>query len=300
MKTIEFGKAICYSGYRRGQSPRDEIYPTLEQVKEDLTILKEEGYQYVRMYEPNQHAKDTAQAIRELGYDMKMMVGIDPRAEYNNPGCPWDPQDKSEEELMANAEYNDDQINQLIAFAKENSDVVMAISIGNENTPGWGSDLVTMDRLISFAKRLREGSDKIITYNEGSVEWPRLTELGAYLDVICIHTYPLWFGNAVEEAINVMKEHYDKIAGLFPDKQIIISECGWATKGSRDMKEGAACEENQVTYMKELEKWLNEEKIIAYIFEAFDEPWKGSDNEEEPEKHWGLHYEDRTKKPALM
>ena len=300
MKKIEYAKAICYSGFRKGQSPRDGIYPTMEQVKEDLTILKNGGYQYIRMYEPNQHARMTAEAIRELQYDMKLMVGIDPRAEYNNPGCPWDPQDKGEEQLVQNAAYNDEQIEELLRFAKEYDDVVMAISIGNENTPGWGSDLVTVERLIGFAKRLREGSNKIITYNEGSPEWPHLKELGGYLDLICIHTYPLWFGVSVEEAMDVMKQHYQDIVKLYPDKQVIISECGWATMGNRDMKEGAACEENQKKYIKELNQWLEEEKIVAYIFEAFDEPWKGSADENEPEKHWGLYYADRTPKPVLQ
>lgn len=272
----------------------------MEQVKEDLTILNKDGYKYIRMYEPNQHAKMTAQAIRESGLDMKMMVGIDPRAEYNNPGCPWDPQDKPEEELMKNAQFNDSQIDELIAFAKEYDDVVMAISIGNENTPDWGSDLVEIERLVGFAKRLRAGSDKIITYNEGSIEWPRLQAIAEVVDVISIHTYPLWFGNTAEEAVEVMKEHYQKISDLYPDKQVVISECGWATSGRREnMKAGQACEENQAIYIKELNKWLEEERVVAYIFEAFDEPWKGGADQTEPEKHWGLYYEDRTPKPAM-
>ena len=42
-KIFEFGKAICYSGYRDGQSPVT-ICPTKEQVTEDLLILVDEGY----------------------------------------------------------------------------------------------------------------------------------------------------------------------------------------------------------------------------------------------------------------
>jgi len=300
MKKIDYAKAICYSGFREGQNPRDEIYPTMEQVKEDLTILNKDGYKYIRMYEPNQHAKMTAQAIRELGFDMKMMVGIDPRAEYNNPGCPWDPQDKTPEQLAENAKINDEQLEELIKFAAEYDEVIMAVSIGNENTPGWGSDLVEIDRLVGFAKRLKEGTNKIVTYNEGSLEWDRLSAIAKELDVISIHTYPLWFGNAVEEAIDVMKEHYRNISDLYPDKQVVISECGWATNGKReDMMPGQACEENQVIYIKELNKWLEEEQIVAYVFEAFDEPWKGGNDGDEPEKHWGLYYVDRTPKPAM-
>ena len=31
---FEWGRAICYSGYRQGQSPQNATYPTYEQIKE--------------------------------------------------------------------------------------------------------------------------------------------------------------------------------------------------------------------------------------------------------------------------
>jgi hypothetical protein len=33
---IPWGRAICYSGYRKGQSPGLNIHPTKEQVVEDF------------------------------------------------------------------------------------------------------------------------------------------------------------------------------------------------------------------------------------------------------------------------
>ena len=41
---FEWGRAICYSGYRNGQSPKTATYPTYEQIKEDLTLLNELGF----------------------------------------------------------------------------------------------------------------------------------------------------------------------------------------------------------------------------------------------------------------
>jgi hypothetical protein len=38
---------------------------------------------------------------------------------------------------------------------------------------------------------------------------------------------------------------------------------------------------------------------LTFVFEAFDEPWKGSPDPHEPEKHWGLFYENRNPKMAL-
>ena len=39
--------------------------------------------------------------------------------------------------------------------------------------------------------------------------------------------------------------------------------------------------------------------ILTFVFEAFDESWKGSPDPHEPEKHWGLFYENRNPKMAL-
>jgi hypothetical protein len=36
------------------------------------------------------------------------------------------------------------------------------------------------------------------------------------------------------------------------------------------------------------------------VFEAFDEPWKGSPDPMEPEKHWGLFTVDREPKKVMQ
>ncbi len=52
---------------------------------------------------------------------------------------------------------------------------------------------------------------------------------------------------------------------------------------------------NEKRYIEEIEAWLEQEQVIAFIFEAFDELWKGC----EPncsECNFGLYNEDRKKK----
>ena len=53
-------------------------------------------------------------------------------------------------------------------------------------------------------------------------------------------------------------------------------------------------------YYKQLSKWSENEKILTFVFEAFDEPWKGSSDPKEPEKHWGLYTVDRAPKLAMQ
>ena len=46
-------------------------------------------------------------------------------------------------------------------------------------------------------------------------------------------------------------------------------------------------------------EWADKEKIISYMFEAFDEPWKGGSKPNEAEKNWGIYKVDRTPKLLL-
>jgi exo-beta-1,3-glucanase (GH17 family) len=58
-------------------------------------------------------------------------------------------------------------------------------------------------------------------------------------------------------------------------------------------------EEMQKIYYEDMMEWISKEKILTFVFEAFDEPWKGSSHPMEPEKHWGLFKVDRTPKLVM-
>ena len=55
-------------------------------------------------------------------------------------------------------------------------------------------------------------------------------------------------------------------------------------------------EELQKIYYNDLMEWCDKDRIMTFVFEAFDEQWKGSSDAHEPEKHWGLFKVDRTPK----
>ena len=299
---FEWGRAVCYSGYREGQSPLTCTYPTYEQIVEDIKIIDEMGFKYIRMYDPISYAEMTCQVIKDLGVNIKLMLGPGLISEVNNPGCPWMQTNFSEEELKKRAAHNDKNIDNLIKIANKYPDVINAVSVGNENTPSWGANNVPVERLIEFAERLREGTGKPVTFNEGAFEWESLDELAKHLDIISVHSYPLWYGNTVEEALEVNKQWYKKIKEKYPDKFVLFSEVGWSTDCAdfSQMKEGQANEENQKKYYDEFWEWADGEKIIAYMFEAFDEPWKGGKHANEAEKNWGMYKVDRTPKIMLQ
>ena len=85
---FEFDNAICYSGYRDGQSPHDGHFPTYEQIFEDLRLLAPH-WKYLRLYDCGPHARTVLKVIRNEGLDLKVMLGADMAAELSNPDCPW-------------------------------------------------------------------------------------------------------------------------------------------------------------------------------------------------------------------
>ena len=84
----------------------------------------------------------------------------------------------------------------------------------------------------------------------------------------------------------------------YPEKQVIFTECGWPTECNDSMDRTQVGPQMQKAYIQELLQWTGQEQIPVFLFEAFDEPWKGSEKEDEPEKHWGIFNEDRSPKEA--
>ena len=62
---------------------------------------------------------------------------------------------------------------------------------------------------------------------------------------------------------------------------------------------GRAGEAEQAVVCDALRKWARADSVSLFLFEAFDENWKGGTDPDEVEKHWGLFRADRSPKPAL-
>ncbi len=295
---IEHGNAICYSGYREGQSPGCK-YPSYEEIHEDLVILSK-NWKYLRLYDCSPHAETVLSVIHREQLDFKVMLGLDVAAEISNPHCPWGA-DFSEETLAANREHNGDEIRRATALANRYPNIVFSVSIGNEASVEWTDHLVPVDRLVAHVLELKAAITQPITFCENYVPWTyKLEPLAAELDFISVHTYPAWEFRTMEDALEYTKQNYHSVVDHYPDKPVVITEAGWTTASNgRGIDPGNASEELQATYYEQLLEWTTKEKILTFVFEAFDEPWKGSPNPLEPEKHWGLFRVDRTPKLSM-
>ena len=295
---ITHANAICYSGYREGQGPGEGIYPSYEQIKEDLLILTQ-NWRYIRLYDCGPHAEITLSVIENEKLDLQVMLGADVGAEMSNPNCPWGAE-YSDEQLQANKRQNVANIDKLIALSAKYNDIVFSVSIGNEASVDWTDHLVSVESLISFVRRIKAKIKQPVTFCENYVPWVhKLADLVAELDFISIHTYPAWEYQSIDDALEYTKQNYAFVAEHYPDKQVVITEAGWTTQSNgRGIEPWNASAEIQASYYQQLVEWSNAEKILTFVFEAFDEPWKGSDHPQEPEKHWGLFTVDR--KPKLV
>lgn len=296
---IPAGNAICYSGFRQGQLP-GHVYPTYEQVKEDLLILAKE-WKYLRLYDCDPHAATVLEVIRQEKLDFKVMLGAYIVAEMNNFGCPWGG-NYSEEQLVQNRIYNEKRIDQLIALANTYPDIVCCLSAGNEACVDWTDHYVPVESVIRYVQRIKAGAKQPVTFCENYVPWlNKLEPLAEAVDFISIHTYPVWEYKNIHEALDYTRRNYEEVANKYPEKLVVISEAGWATNSNgRGIDPANVSEELQKLYYQDLTNWCANDEILTFVFEAFDEPWKGSSEPMEPEKHWGLFKEDRTPKLVMQ
>ncbi|MFT5142074.1 MAG: exo-beta-1,3-glucanase (GH17 family) [Rhodothermales bacterium] len=179
-------------------------------------------------------------------------------------------------------------------------EIAFSVSVGNEATVERNDHMVPVDRLIEFVRRVKKAIQQPVTFCENYVPWTgKLEPLAAELDFISVHTYPVWEYQSIENALEYTKQNYYSVADHYPDKQVVITEAGWTTgSNGRGIEPWNASQELQAIYCRQLVEWSTEQRITTFLFEAFDEPWKGSEEPMEPEKHWGLFGVDR--KPKLV
>ncbi len=294
------GNAICYSGYREGQDPGRKLYPSLAEIREDLHLLARH-WQLLRLYDASLHAERVLQVIREDRLPLRVMLGAHLGAEASNPGCPWGGT-YDEAVLAANRLENEAEVGRLIALARRHEDVVFAVAVGNEATVAWTDHLVPLPRMIEHVRRVKAALAQPVTFCENYVPWQHeLHALAAELDFISVHTYPVWEYKPVDEALAWTQANVASVAAAHPGKPIVISEAGWCTASNgRGMDPANATPERQAAYYRELMAWTRAAGLPCFVFEAFDEPWKGSPDPLEPEKHWGLFTVDRRPKLVMQ
>ncbi|HEY0282433.1 MAG TPA: glycosyl hydrolase family 17 protein [Rhizomicrobium sp.] len=272
------GNAIAYSGYRAGQHPDLGRFPSPEQVLEDLRIL-EKNWKYIRVYSADRHAEDVLEAIRREKIGLKVMLGV------------W--LDGRPDRLNGNSM----QIVSAVRLANEYPDIVVAVNVGNEALVSWSDHRLAEPLVLSYVAQVKAAVRCPVTVADDLLYWydPAAKLVGA-VDFITMHAYPVWNGEDIDTAMASTIRIYEAVRAAHPDKTIVIGEAGWPTfTDSPENAPGAGSEAKQLRYYQELNAWAKAAGVTVFVFEAFDEPWKGSGTE----GHWGLFSEARKAKAAM-
>ncbi len=298
MHKLPSGNAICYSGYRDGQNPGEKTYPSLAEIREDLAILRRH-WPLLRLYDCSPHAERVLQVIALDKLPFQVMLGAYLGPEMNNFGCPWGGT-HTEEQLEASRTGNGAELDRLVALANRYPHIVFSVAVGNEATVDWTDHYVPVPTMIAYVRRVKAAVQQPVTFCENYVPWQhKLRDLVPELDFISVHTYPVWEYKHIHEALDYTKDNLASVAKLYPGKPIVITEAGWCTNSNgRGMHAEHAVQALQAIYYADLMAWTQAEGLLCFVFEAFDENWKGSPDPLEPEKHWGLFTADR--RPKLV
>ncbi len=296
-------KAVCYSGFRHGQhSDRGAgaVNPSDQEILEDLRILNRQGnFGLIRLYDSRANSEAVLRLIQAHKIKMQVLLGAWLDAEVNNTNCPWLKQSFSSETLEANKRKNAGEIECAIRLANQYSNIVVAVAVGNEALVSWNDHMVPVDSVIRYVRQVKKSVPQPVTVADNYDWWARHgSALAPELDFISVHTYPVWEGKDIDQALSFSIANIQAVRNALPHSRMVITEAGWASVarefGSR------AGEENQKSYYHELYAWSARMNITTFFFEAFDEDWKGELNDPlGAEKHWGLFTVDRKAKKTM-
>ena len=291
------GEAVCYSPYRQGQRPGGSG-PSKEQLKEDLLIISKH-WPLLRTYGSTGFAAEMLQVIREEQLPLQVVLGAWIQPEHQKVGG-------SEEINKAAREANQKEVINSIALANEYQELVIAISVGNETQVEWSGHKVEPTLLVDYLREVRNRTSVPVTTADDYMFWcdASSSRMADEVDFIITHIHPVWHGLEAVNALEFVREKYELVTQSHPEALVVIGETGWATRKNERGREakrvsGRMNESEQQVACEQIVQWAEAEKIATFIFEAFDEPWKGDDHPDEIEKHWGLFRVDRTPKLIL-
>ncbi|PKK99929.1 MAG: glycosyl hydrolase [Tenericutes bacterium HGW-Tenericutes-1] len=249
---------ISFSPYTDNQNPGQFDWISPEQIESRLSIVKPYVH-WIRTFSCTLGNEAIAPIAKSHG--LKTLVGA------------W---------IGENLEMNEAELDNIIRIAKDgHADMV---AIGNEVLL---REDIPLELMISYLKRFKEAVPNVpVGYVDAYYTFVNEPELIEVCDVIFANCYPFWERCNFSYAVSYMKEMYAFVKKAAKDKEVIISETGWPTKGE-SYGEALPSFENAARYFIETYEWAKANHINVFYFSSFDESWK-SDEEGEYGAYWGL------------
>lgn len=312
--TVVARKAIAYSGYRTGQSPDLQTYPSEGEIKADLDLLIRGGWTLLRLFDSGPHAERVLKVIADHQLDVQVMLGV------WIAGAP-----------EAHDAANREQIARCVALAAAYPQQIVAVSVGNETLDDWSNVRVSPSDLAAYIMDVRSQVTVPVTTDDswlpftltsdGATSYADVIEVLEMVDFLAIHVYAFadafygswnWKQEAVAEpdraasmmaaALAYSRASVASVQAVLDahdlERPILITEIGWKSEthaNSESPPEDAieryfAHPVNQKMFNDAVTSWVYgpgraaDAPLAAFLFEAFDEPWKG----EWGDDGWGL------------
>ena len=248
------------------------------EILEDLNIISK-YWNLIRVYNADDDAERILEVIRENKLPIKMMLGVWLANETKHP-----------EQKNSNIK----NVLRGIQLANLFKDII-AVNVGNETQVFWSWHRMNTENLIRYIRTVRNNTSVPVTMADDYNFWnkPEGRQVADELDFIVTHIYPLWNGKTLETAIPWMDSTFKDLQNRYPKRQIVLGETGWATTYNPDKKgpgeqgaliKGEVSLKAQEKYLGLHNEWVNKNKVTTFLFEAFDEPWKGGGEDPGPMK----------------
>jgi exo-beta-1,3-glucanase (GH17 family) len=301
-------KAVAYSPFRTALSVDDlpgEVIPEAN-IKQDLDLLVAAGFGLIRLFDSSDKvAGQTLSVIRKHNLNIKVMLGA-----YVQSG---------------DETFNQAELKRTIALAQKYSDIVLAVSVGNETMVYWSFNRISPEVMAGYLATVRSQIAQPVTTDDN---WDFYSKAPRVIldtiDFASMHTYPeldtvfnptLWDWKQLgveavpgpdtvnkratammDAAIASAQNEYNAVRAHLDSKYlssmpIVIGETGWNAVDVGSLKYRAH-PVNQKMYYDRLLTWAAAGRTgpgpkAIFYFEAFDEAWKQSDDK------WGLFDKER-------
>lgn len=116
-------------------------------IKQDLDLLVAGNFRLIRLFDSSDKvAKQTLKVIRDNSLDIKVMLGV------------WT--------ASGNDSFNQAEIARAVALAKQYSDIVVALSVGNETMVSWSFNPLSVNQMAAYIKSVRSQVTQPVTTDD--------------------------------------------------------------------------------------------------------------------------------------
>ncbi len=260
--------SVSFAPFREGQSPLTEVFPTSEQIEEDIKLLAGEA-RTIRTYASTRGLTNVASIAQKYGVNVIQGAWIGG---------------------MTMAEENQAEVDQLIKLANQYPDVIKRVIVGNEVLLRGE---LKPEQLLKYIRQVKQSIKQPVSYADVWSFYIRYPEIAKEVDFFTVHILPYWEDEPlkIEDTAAHIEKNYQKIRDAYPGKPILIGESGWPSAG-RQRGWAVPSVINEAKFIRSLVQLAHKNGFDYNVVEAFNQPWK-SQLEGVVGANWGLYSANR-------